>query len=121
MCSKKPDDTLAFYEESEEVVAIQSSGHMWKGISRIRKEVQGRFGQIVIQNVTLGSLLVRQHGDVAWATCELRGNMLLKSDNTEWTWQVRTSFVLRRSGKTWKIVLEHSSPLADVPRLQPRK
>ena len=112
------DATAAFYENSDEVVAIQSTGKVRKGIAEIREEYQAAFDEVVFQEVSLGSLSVRQRGDVAWATCELKSDTLLKSDETQWVLHVRSSFVLQRSEDTWKIVLEHFSPIAGIPRVQ---
>ena len=114
----KLDETVAFYEDSKEVVAVQSTGQVRKGIGEIRKEYQAAFDEVVFQEVALESLSVRQNGDVAWATCEFVADTLLKADQSEWVLHVRSSFVLQRSEKRWKIVLEHFSPIAGVPRAQ---
>ncbi len=115
------DDMTAFYEDSKDTLAIQSSGHMRKGTAEIRKEYQSAFEEVVFERVTLGDLTVRQNRDVAWATCRFKALTLHKVKNTKWTLEVYTSFVLKRSGKTWKIVLEQSTPIAGVPRVSPRE
>ena len=114
----KLDETVAFYEDSKEVVAIQSTGTVRKGIAQIRKEYQAAFGEVVFEKVSLESLSVRQNGDVAWAACEFVADTRRKADQSEWVLHVRSSFVLKRSEKRWEIVLEHFSPIAGVPRVQ---
>jgi len=115
------DDTIAFYEDSKDTLAIQSTGRMRKGTAEIRKEYQSAFAEVVSERVTLGDLRVRQNRDVAWATCRFKALTLLKANDTKWSLEVYTSFVLKRSGKTWKIVLEQSTPIAGVPRVSPRE
>jgi ketosteroid isomerase-like protein len=114
----KLDRTVAFYEDSKEVVAIQSSGKVRKGIAEIRKEYQAAFDEVEFEKVSLKSLSVRQNGGVAWATCEFKADTRVKADQRAWLLHVRSSFVLERSGKSWKIVLEHFSPIAGIPRVQ---
>ena len=114
------DDMTAFYEDSKNTLAIQSTGHMRKGTAEIRKEYQSAFKEVDFERVTLKDLTVRQNRDVAWATCRFKAQTLHKLKNTKWTLEVYTSFVLKRSGKTWKIVLEQSTPIAGVPRVSPR-
>ena len=114
----KLDETVAFYEDSKEVVAIQSTGKVRKGTAQIRKEYQAAFGEVVFEKVSLESLSVRQNGDVAWATCEFKADTRVKADQRAWLLHVRSSFVLERSAESWKIVLEHFSPIAGIPRVQ---
>ena len=115
------DDMTAFYKDSKDTLAIQLTGRMRKGTAEIRKEYQAAFKEVIFERVTLGDLTVRQIGDVAWTTCRFKALTLHKVQNTKWTLQVYTSFVLKRSGKTWKIVLEQSTPIAGVSRVMPRE
>ena len=112
---------VGFYEDSKDVLAIQSTGRVRRGAAEIRKEYEAAFDEVIFDKVTLADLRVRQSGDVAWATCELRANTTRKSDTTGWTLRVYTSFVLKLSGDTWKIVLEQSTPIAGVARVKQRK
>jgi len=115
------DDMTAFYEDSKDTLAIQSTGRIRKGTAEIRKEYQSAFEEVVFERVTLGDLTARQNRDVAWATCRFKALTLHKVQNMKWTLEVYTSFVLKRSGKTWKIVLEQSTPIAGVPRVSPKE
>ncbi len=115
------DDTIAFYQDSKATLAIHSTGRMRRGTAEIRKEYQSAFAEVVFERVTLGDLTVRQNRDVAWATCRFKALTLVKANNTKWTLEVYNSFVLQRSGKKWKIVLEQSTPIAGVSRVSPRE
>ena len=115
------DDMTAFYEDSSDTLAIQSTGRVRAGTAEIRKEYESAFEEVVFERVTLGDLTVRQSRDVAWATCRFEALTSRKVDHAKWTLEVYTSFVLKRSGKTWKIVLEQSTPIAGVPRVRPRE
>jgi sugar phosphate isomerase/epimerase/ketosteroid isomerase-like protein len=114
------DDMTAFYEESEDTIVIQSTGRVRKGTSEIRKEYLAAFAEVVFERVTLGDLTVRQHGNVAWATCRFKALTSHRVTHTKWTLEVYTSFVLKQSNNTWKIVLEQSTPIAGVPRVSPQ-
>ena len=115
------DGMTAFYKDSKDTLAIQSTGRVREGTAEIRKEYESAFGEVVFERITLGDLTVRQSRDVAWATCRFKALTLHKVENTKWTLEVYTSFVLKRSGKTWTIVLEQSTPIAGVPRVSPRE
>ena len=115
------DEMVAFYEDSDDVLAIQSTGRVRKGTAGIREEYEAAFAEVIFEKATLANLTVRQSGNVAWATCELRANTVRVSDNTKWTLRVYTSFVLKLTGKTWEIVLEQSTPIAGIPRVTLRE
>jgi uncharacterized protein (TIGR02246 family) len=115
------DKTAAFYEDSDDVVAIQSTGRVCKGMAQVRAEYVAAFEEVVFTSVTLNDLVVRQTGDVAWATCTLKAETVRNADPSKWSLEILTSFVIRRCGDTWKIVLEQSTPKAGVPRVQRRE
>ncbi|MCP4451296.1 MAG: TIM barrel protein [Planctomycetes bacterium] len=115
------DDMTAFYEDSKDTLAIQSTGRVCKGTAEVRKEYESAFAEVIFERVTLGNLTVRQHGDVAWATCRFKALTSHRVTNAKWTLEVYTSFVLKQSGNTWKIVLEQSTPIAGVPRVSPQE
>jgi ketosteroid isomerase-like protein len=121
LCKGSLADVVGFYDDSEDTLAIQSTGRVQKGITEIRKEYESAFEEVVFERVTLADLTVRQDGDAAWATCRFTARTSRRADKTKWTVEVYTSFVLKRSGKTWRIVLEQSTPIADVPRVRPRE
>lgn len=47
-----------------------------------------------------------------------KADTLRHRDNSPWLLEVRTSFVLKRLGDSWKITLEHSSRIAPLPCLR---
>lgn len=115
------DDMTAFYNDSKDTLAIQSTGRACKGTAEIRNEYESAFAEVVFERVILGDLTVRQHGDVAWATCRFKALTSHRVTHTKWTLEVYTSFVLKRFDSTWKIVLEQSTPIAGVPRVSPQE
>lgn len=118
--SSKVGNVMTFYEDSEDVLLIVSRGHARKGTDAVRKEYEAAFAEVTFDRVVLDSLSVRQSGQIAWAVCRFKADTTLHADKSRWRLDIRTSFVLNRIDGTWKIVLEHSSPVAGVPRVQPR-
>jgi len=121
LCKGRVTEVVAFYDDSEDTLAIQSTGRLRKGTAEIRKEYESAFEEVTFERVTLGDLTVRQDGDAAWATCRFVAQTLRRADKTKWTLEVYTSFVLKQSGKMWKIVLEQSTPITGVPRVRRRE
>jgi ketosteroid isomerase-like protein len=118
--SSKIAAMTAFYEDSKEVVAWESSGKVRAGATGIRQMYQDAFEEVVFDAAVLEELKVREQGDVAWAHGRFKADTTVHADKSRWVLHVRASFVLTRDGDTWKIVFEHFSPLADVPRVQRR-
>ena len=116
----KVETMLAFYEDSEHVIAIESNGRVRKGRRGIREMYEEAFAEVVFEAVALTSIEVREDGGIAWATCRFKADTRVKANNTPWTLEVHGSFVLCRTGETCKIVLEHFSPIAGIPRVRRR-
>lgn len=112
------DKMLTFYEQSKDVVAIASSGRRYDGTAGVRKMYQQAFGEADWSEVQLRDVKVLQDGDMAWTTCRFQAVMRVKLKNTTLVFTSQGSILSRRSEGRWKIVLEHFSPIADVPRLQ---
>jgi ketosteroid isomerase-like protein len=64
-------------------------------------------------------MTAEQLQDVAWVTCRQRVKFRVLADDNKFQLEVRTTFVLKRHRDAWRIVLDHSSPIADVPRIKP--
>jgi uncharacterized protein (TIGR02246 family) len=118
--SAKVADMTACYEDSEQVVAIESSGKVRQGAAAIRKMYEEAFAEVEFDEVKLEALQVRESGDVAWATCRLKAETVVRADRSRWTLHVQGSLVLKRDDGGWKIVVEHFSPIAGIPRVQRR-
>jgi ketosteroid isomerase-like protein len=118
--SSKVAAMTAFYEDSKEVVAWESSGKVREGAKEIRQMYQDAFDEVVFETAGLEELKVRQQGDVAWAHGRFKADTTVHADKSRWLLHVRASFVLKREGESWKIVFEHFSPLPDIPRVQRR-
>ena len=114
------DQMAGLYEDSNDVTIIQSTGRIQKGIAEIRKEYEKAFDEVVFEKAELKNITIRNQGDVAWATCRFRADTSTKLENSAWTLEIFTSFVLKHTGGKWSIVLEQSTPIADIPRIRAR-
>jgi uncharacterized protein (TIGR02246 family) len=115
------DLMMSFYEDSEDLVAISSSGEFIKGAAAVRKMCKAAFRESNWERALLRDLEIRQDGDTAWATFRFTADFTFPGDPTKMTFASRGSVVLHRVKGEWKIVLEHFSPIKDFPRIQPRK
>jgi inhibitor of cysteine peptidase len=107
---------LTFYEDSADVVAIESSGKLRRGSAGIKAMYEEAFEEVVVQCAELTELKVREQDETAWASCRMIADSQLKADDKLWRLEVYGSFVLRRSDGRWRIALEHFSKTADAPR-----
>ena len=113
------DTIVAMYEDSDDVVAIESKGTVRKGIEQIRAMYEGAFREVALEKVTIDPLKVRASGDVAWAYGRLKASTRVKKDGARWLLEIRGSFVLKRCEDSWEIALEHFATIAGVPRARP--
>jgi ketosteroid isomerase-like protein len=107
---------LACYEDGDDVVVILSWGVMRTGIADVRREYESAFNEVVFENVELRDLSVRETEQVAWAVARFQADTTRRSDQSKWRLVIRTSYVLKQTDDGWKIVFEHSSPIAGVDR-----
>jgi ketosteroid isomerase-like protein len=119
LTSNDPADALRFYGQSEDLVVILSSGHQLKGYALVKTLYTESARRIAFYESEVTELAVQQAGGVAWATCRHRACYRELADGAKTQLEIRTTFVLKRSKDAWQIVLEHSSPIADVPRAKP--
>ena len=56
------DEMTGFYKDSEDTLAIQSTGQVRRGTAEIRKEYESAFAEVIFEQVTLDDLAVRQKG-----------------------------------------------------------
>jgi ketosteroid isomerase-like protein len=117
--AKEPADVLRFYDESEDLLLILSSGHQINGYAAVSEQYHKGFREVAFFESQVTELSAEQQQDVAWVTCRHRAKFRVLADNTKFQLEVRTTFVLKRHKDTWRIVLEHSSPIAEVPRMKP--
>jgi ketosteroid isomerase-like protein len=119
LTSNDPADSLHFYADSDDLVVIFSSGHQLKGYGLVKTLYTESARRIAFYESEVSELAIQQQGDMAWATCRHRARYRDLADDTKTQLEVRTTFVLKRTKDAWQIVLEHSSPIADVPREKP--
>jgi ketosteroid isomerase-like protein len=119
LTAKEPAELLRFYAESEDLIVILSSGHQFKGYAEVKKVYEKSLREIVFFESEVAEVTAQQLQDMAWVTCRHRARFRVLADDDKFELQVRTTFVLKRQKNEWRIVLEHSSPIADVPRIRP--
>jgi uncharacterized protein (TIGR02246 family) len=111
----------SLYDDSNDVIAIQSTGIVRKGIGEIRKEYENAFREVIFEKTELQNLIIRQQGQIAWASYQLKADTMVRQSGEAWILEIYTSFVLKHSGGQWRIVLEQSTPIAGIPRVRPRQ
>lgn len=114
------EQMVSLYEDSNDVIVIQSTGKIRKGIGEIRKEYESAFHEVVFEKAELENLIIRHDGDLAWAACRFRADTKTKQDNSTWILEIYTSFLLKRTDSKLRIVLEQSTPIDGIPRVRPR-
>ena len=113
------DRMMDFYDTSEKTLAVESRGILRRGPAEIREMYEDAFGELIFDRVRLVMITKGQHDSVAWATCRYIADARLKSDGSRHVFDVHGSFVMKRQGDSWKITLEHFSPIANIPRVRP--
>jgi ketosteroid isomerase-like protein len=119
LTSKDPADVLRFYAESEDLIVIFSSGHQIKGYAVVKKLYDDSARRMAFYESEVSDVAAQRLADVAWVACRHRARYRELADGSKSQLEVRTTFVLKRHKDGWRIVLEHSSPIADVPRVKP--
>jgi ketosteroid isomerase-like protein len=110
---------LGFYEATDDVQAVVSSGLTFKGKGGIRRMFQTGFSEASWHNVQLPQLTVHQEGNVTWATCRFEAEIRIKPAGDKFRFTSQGIYVLRRTNGVWKIASEHFSPIHGVERLKP--
>lgn len=106
------------YEVSDSAKIVMSNGSVFTGINEIETSFELATQEVTFDKVELKDATYNQHGDVAWITGRLFANMTLKADDSKLILEIYSSFVLKRKGDEWKIALDHSTPIKDVPRVR---
>lgn len=114
------DKMMAFYEDSRAVVAIESRGVMHRGSAAVKMMYQNAFAELAWEKVGVEDVEVSQEGNVAWATFRWKADATAKKPVMPLSFDVRGSMVFKWDGRAWRIVHEHFSPIADVPRVKAR-
>jgi ketosteroid isomerase-like protein len=119
LMSRDPADALRFYAESEDLIVIISNGSQFKGYSAVKKDVHERSSRdLAFYESEVTELVAHSVADVAWGACRQRVRYRVFADDSKWQLEVQTTFVLKRHKDGWQIVLQHSSPIAGVPRIK---
>lgn len=107
----------AFYDRSEETEVFVSSGHRYQGHEAIKKAYEDDQSQLRYYDSTVSKMTSRILGDTALVSFEHRFKIHFLADDSRWQMHVRTTSVLLRDKNSWRIVLEHSSPIHRTKRM----
>jgi ketosteroid isomerase-like protein len=110
---------LRFYEPSESLTVLLASGHQIKSFATLKKTYEKAHENVAFSESEVSEVTARQSGDVAWVVCRHRAKLRALTDDVKLQIDIRVSFVLKRHKEGWRIVLEHGSPIADVPSIKP--
>ena len=110
---------LAFYEQSEDVDVIISAGIRHHGFKAVRNAYTDDFKAVRFHDSKAINLSSRIIDNTALVTFEHQFKSRVVEDNSRWRIHVRPTSVLKRVKGTWKIVLEHSSPIRGTERVVP--
>ncbi len=115
------DRMMAFYDDSRMTVLIESRGVMHRGAAAIRLYYRNALTQMIWEKVELEELEIDRHGDAAWAVFRFKAEGQAKEPAMPLAFDFRGTIVLKWDGRAWRIVQEHLSPIADVPRVRTRQ
>lgn len=106
------------YAEADTTTLIVSAGMRMQGRAAIREVYVDSFARVRFESVEMKKLTKQVMGDTACISGEFLSQVTVQDDATKWETHIHTSLVLQRISGKWKIILEHSSPIMDIPRLQ---
>jgi uncharacterized protein (TIGR02246 family) len=110
---------MACYERSADTVLSHSTGVVVRGFDAIAADYEAAFAGVVFTSAVFRADGWRRSGDTAWTNGRSVLTTRERANGREWRLELGTSLVLHRSDGAWRIALEHSTPLADVPRIRP--
>ena len=115
--SNDPENLLKFYESGPKVVVRMASGVKVVGTEKLKELYKSEFEQTKFLYSKTKNVSVRQFDEMTILSFEHL--FAFKTEEKNFQGHVQTVMILRKSKNSWKIVDEHSSPIKDIPRLQP--
>jgi hypothetical protein len=112
-----PEKQGAFYDRSEKIEVLVSSGLRHSGYKAVLKAYRDDQKQLKYYDSAAKKISTRLLGETAIVTFEHQFKMQLLADNSRWQIHIRTTSVLHRVENEWKIVLEHSSSIRGTERM----
>ncbi|MBD3676086.1 MAG: nuclear transport factor 2 family protein [Planctomycetaceae bacterium] len=109
----------AFYEQSEEIEVLVSSGFRHQGYKAVQKAYTEDQKNLHYYDSEARNISTRVLDDTALVTFEHLFKIQFLEDDSRWQIHIRTTSVLRNIKGEWKIVLEHSSSIRGVERMIP--
>ncbi len=112
------EKAVSFYDGTGEALAVESSGTLRQGMEGIKAMYEEAFAEVDFSDVRVNPMKVHLAEGMGYAYLELRTGGTLKADNTPIELHVQGTWTLRKVDGGWKILVEHFSPLKDVPRVK---
>lgn len=106
-----------FYEQSEDLDMLVSVGLWHKGFDEMFAAYKGDSEQIEYYDSTLKDLKVRTFDNTALVSFKHLFKFKVLATGERVQVHIRTTSTLRKIDGKWLIVLEHSSPIKDQPRV----
>lgn len=110
--------TLDFYLLDESSRIIVSAGVMFQGEQAIEKFYAESYRDVEFTASKAKAVKTQLLDDMAIITFEHRYEFTVRADKSRFKGHIRTSSILRRADGEWKIVHEHSSPIAGIERIE---
>lgn len=109
---------VEFYDQSDKTEMVISAGMRHKGIKEIRTAYEKDQKEIRYSDSSIKIKSIRVLGETALISFEHKFRINVISDKSKWQVHIRTTTVLHKIKNQWKIVLEHSSPIQGIDRIQ---
>lgn len=109
---------IAFYENSKKLQVIVSAGVQHNGYDEMKQAYVDTFRDFETTDSEAKKLKTNLFGETAIVTFEHRFKIRHRTENFRLQFHIRTSMVLKHVEGQWKIIHEHSSPIADINRFE---
>ena len=108
---------LRHYFQSDETEVLVSTGLWYHGYKEVADGFRDDLKLVQFSKSRIEDLRVARFGDMATVSFIHRFHYVILANGVECLIQIRTTSTLKKTDKGWRIVMEHSSPLKDVPRV----
>ena len=108
----------SFYDQSEKTDCLISGGLWRRGFKAISKMYLEDMRDVRFYDSKAENIRSRTIGNTAVVSFIHRFKYEVKSSGVNYRIHIRTTATLLRDNKSWKIISEHSSPIAGIVRAQ---
>ncbi len=113
------DKACSVYVQSDDILAIESSGRVHEGIKGIAQMYTSAFAESKFLDAKFEFERTHLEETYGISYFKLRATLQTNQDGKKWEFYVQGSWVLQKDGKQWLIRHEHFSPIFDVDRVKP--